>query len=104
MRKRFLLSYLKVRGWFVDLPEYSMVNDSFEPVTPGLITADGVAVGADPDQVLALGASVLCDVPDSFPVSADGALDLRKLAVRYRSHERFGSLEWSDSVVEVKAR
>lgn len=102
MRKRFLLSFSKLHGWHVQIPSYSMVPGSFEPVTSGLVSVDGIESGAQPADVLALGASVLCEIPDDWAVDSSGDLDVVALRRLYRNHFFYGTLDFDVSRVEVR--
>ena len=94
MRKRMMLYFDAARGWHVDLPTYQMVNDTFDPVTAGLIHANGVFPGAPVAEVLALGPSVEVELPDDTPTTKAGKIDTAALRKMYADHPRFGDASY----------
>lgn len=83
MKIRLPIAHDPALGFFVDLPTYSMVPGTFAPVIPGVIEPDGVLAGVDPAEVLALGVSVECEVPDEDCDCEAGAPCPQRLAGRY---------------------
>lgn len=82
MRARATVSYLAPM-WAVNLPSYTMVPATWAPITPKMIDADGVLVGADPVKVLALGPTCVIDFPDDTPIDNQGQIDKERLAAMY---------------------
>lgn len=76
--------------YFVNLPAYSMVNGSFDPVVIGLIHADGIDPKADPAAIMALNPTVLCEVPASDLHPLTGKPSATIIGLRYREHAVFG--------------
>lgn len=83
MRRRVAVLFEAGRGWFVNLPTYSMVPHSFLPAIAGKVDVDGVLAGAalTDDELAQLSCEV--DIPDSFIDEADGLISRKKLATMY---------------------
>lgn len=66
------------------LPTYSEVRGSYQPVTPGKVTADGIAPGVALSDPILGQVTVLVDVPDED--CTNGQPDPVKIKARYPTH------------------
>lgn len=96
MLKRVAISYdNQAAQWYVDLPTYGMVNNTFAPVTPGLIDASGIRTfddagkPVDPARVLALNPTVDVKLPDNWPLDSSGQINAKAFRAMYAG-SRFG--------------
>lgn len=94
MRRRAPLHLEPDGTWSVDLPTFRMVPGSFQPVTAGLIDADGPLSGADSAQVQALNPTVEIELPDHTPLNPGGQIAAGRMRNIYREHARFGHSSW----------
>ena len=103
MRKRVPLWWSAARGYHVDLPSYDTVDGTFEPITPGVIDANGVLLEVyndsagtahsrpyDPAKVLALAPSVELELPDEWFDEKGEFIGTAALREMYIEHMRFG--------------
>lgn len=66
MRKTVMVSYDPARGYFVNLPTYTMIEKTFRPIVAGLIHAAGVYPDADSGLVMGLEPFVDVEIPDEY--------------------------------------
>lgn len=78
----------------MDLPQYTMIPGTHDPIKKGVCHADGIDPKADPADVIALGVSVLVEIPEAVPFTSKGEIDTKKLAKRYPSHCPHGDAGW----------
>lgn len=90
MRKRFYLQHDEIRGFYVDLPTYKVVNGTHDPIVKGKVHKDGVDPSMSVADALRLKPSVLVDLPDSIELDTKGEIDATKLRRRYPSHCQHG--------------
>ncbi len=101
MRKRAPATYnAKTDTWHVDLPTYSIIPGTWQPITPDLIGDNGVHPTASPAKVLAKHPTVEVEIPDEWPLTADGQIDAERLRIMYRGHPRFGSDDFTPPKLE----
>jgi len=86
------------RTWFVNLPHYQMVPDTWRPVTDKKIHKNGVYPDAKPDEVLKLGPTVEVEVPDEH-VDGAGRLDKEKIRAIYAFQDKWDHDAVTDDVV-----
>lgn len=94
MRKRLALSHDATRGWHVDLPSYAMVPGTMQPVTAGLVFADGIYPSADTAKVMALIPSVEVECPAGYAETPGGPLNAALIRAMYKGHPIFGTPGW----------
>jgi len=94
LKKRLPLAHSTLTGYYVDVPSYRMLPDTWLPITPGLIYKDGAFAGAAPAAVLALSPSVVCELPAETPLDDLGKIDQRPLQKMYATHPRFGKPDY----------
>lgn len=105
MLKRCQLSWNARQGFHVDLPQYAMVPGTHAPVTPDLISADGVQAAPEgvglqdwADKVLALSPSVLCEIDDRYGNEALTDIDIDRLRELHDGHPKWGDDDYSPKV------
>lgn len=91
MLKRAPLVYSPTKGWYVNLPTYVMLPNTFGPITKDKIHRDGIHPGTDPQDVLKLQPSVLVKIPDDTPMQEDGQIDQVGICHMYRDHPYYGT-------------
>ncbi len=89
MRRRAPITFTKELGWHVDLPTYIIVPESFLPITKNKIHADSIDPDFTGDDLARLKPTVEIEIPDDWPIKADGQLDAEKMRAMYRDHPRF---------------
>lgn len=99
MHKRVLLSWSVTKGYHVDLPTYMMINETHRPVTPGMIDPNGVHDSADSEDVMAIKASVLVQLPDDTPLLDDGQVNARKLRAMYSGNNYYSSRNYNPPLI-----
>ncbi|HYS76895.1 MAG TPA: hypothetical protein VEM38_12450 [Burkholderiales bacterium] len=67
-----------------------MIAGTFLPIVQGLIDADGLSALFSDEDRARLNPTVQIEIPDDWPIKADGQLDAEGLRARYRDHPRFG--------------
>src|SRR6266699_3330525 len=91
MRKRVLLTRLPSGAWSVDLPTYNMIAGTHQPIVEELIHANGLYPKFTDEDLARLAPTVEVELPDDWPIKADGQLDAERLRAMYRDHPRFGA-------------
>lgn len=95
MLRRAALSFHPIRGFYVDLPTYVMVPASWQPVTPGVMHADGVIPGVLGPAAMMIMPTVQVQLPDDFPGTADPATIIAHIRHKYRGHPHFDTDAWT---------
>jgi hypothetical protein len=91
MRKRVKISYAPDRGYFVDLPSYSMVRGSLRPVIAGKTTVEGVLADTDPADPALAALTCEVDFPDDYADEKTGAISPARIREIYKDNPR-----WTD--------
>jgi hypothetical protein len=89
MRKRATLSWAPQTGWYVNLPHYAMIPDSFQPLIKDTIHANGVYPNVVPMDALVHNPTVLIDIPDDHVDPDTGQVDTERLRKIYA-----GTVKW----------
>ena len=80
----------------VDLPDYTIVEGSYLPLTGDSVRADGISNKASVSAVLALNTTVEVDIPDRIANEAGTGIDRAKMVELYE-----GQLRWGEPSVEL---
>ncbi len=75
------------QSWKVNLPEYSMIPGSWQPVTPTLIDANGPLYNSDPTMVAGLNPTCEVDVPDRICDPDTDELSKDRIRELYKGNE-----------------
>jgi hypothetical protein len=94
MRKRVQLAHDDARGWHANLPHYSMVAGTFQPIVAGLIHADGVAPDAKPADAIKHKVSCVVDIPHTVDLDPKGEIDAAKMRRRYPRDSMYGDIAY----------
>lgn len=94
-RRRVRIAHDPARGYYVDLPTCGMVPGSWRPIVAGLIHPDGADPKADPQDVIAAGASVEVDLPEADCHPVTGAPSVAVIRERYEGNERFDRADYA---------
>ena len=95
MLKRFLLSWSEERGYYVDLPTYSVVQGTHAPTVEGLSHIDGIVPTAKPDDVLRKKVSVLVQITSEVRLDGSGQIVPEDIRARYKQHPYYGSNDYT---------
>ena len=111
VRVRVLVAWDAKRGYHVALPTASMLPGTFQPVTPGLLGADGPEPAtfpdgkprATPDAVMALSPTVEVLMParDANPMT--GKPSAAAIRLRYEDHPVFAREDYAAPVALTAA-
>jgi len=71
-----------------------MIPDTWRPITPKLIHANGIFPNAEPAAVLAKHPTVDLEIPDNTPLDDTGQIDQEKIRKMYAEHPRYGKRNW----------
>ena len=88
-------------SWTVDLPQFSMVPDSWLPVIPDVTSENGVLPHVDPADPRLAGLSCEVEVPDRIVDPDTGRPSAERIRQLYRNHPRLGR---PDYVPDVEVR
>ena len=94
MFKRVRISWNPLRGFFVPLPHFTMVPDSFEPILKDRIHANGICPGVAPADVLRHGVTCVVWLPDEHYNEDAQQIDTDKLRKIYRGNDLYDTRDY----------
>ena len=76
-------------AWSVDLPQFSIISDSFKPIISDVVGKNGISRGVSPNSELA--STITCEgrVPDRISDLSAGTLDIAKIRELYRGNPKW---------------
>lgn len=77
--------------WFVDLPTYSMVPNSFSPIVANKVTANGILPNVLPNDPKLRRISCEVEVPDNIVDQKTGQIDVAAIRRIYARQPRWDS-------------
>ncbi len=98
VRMRVRVSFDPGRGYFVNLPVYSMIEGSWRPVTDKLLHKNGAVPGADPARVIDLSPTVEVEVPE-YHTDGAGRLDKKRIRTLYHGQEAWDHDKVTDDLI-----